>query len=672
MNPFVETITSKKELYADFLEFAKKRIELGQNAMLAHYGLFHGEAIMSFCDGKVDELMKYANVPLTSIAYFQAGFNAWKNLSQGLTSLPETNNSNNTSDNKNVTPLQQIFYGAPGTGKSYAIKELTKGKKVIRTTFHPDSDYSTFVGAYKPTMRQVKKCVIIDKEEKEVKSSVTKDDYEHKIVYSYVKQAFLKAYLAAWKKYSEGKKYPIKITTTATVPITFDAGGKHYTFDSVEDSKIYLISEFEYGKKAVKREWGKLWPGGEFILPTGEQSGKSLEHAIAKWIHENIESCTKDDFEKGWAAILAMINKGERVEVSKNPGDSSGSQTYFITKLEGKEDKIWVKADKAGNDKETLRKYFIDEKSISKDLYKELINIFKSYNSEDFDDAWEQLKNNFYTETKTTHEILTYKPQYLIIEEINRGNCAQIFGDLFQLLDRSDNGYSTYPIDADTDIQQEIERAFKEDEEYKVDSLTIEPDAVEDYQSNYNKTLEEDILHGRVLLLPPNLYIWATMNTSDQSLFPIDSAFKRRWDWKYIKISKGKDKFTGKELEWKIQADNEYDWWDFITRINEIIYRMTSSADKQLGFFFCQANNGIIDADTFVNKVVFYLWNDVFKDFAEENSSLFKFKKKDEDTQDSDITFPDFFDEKGDVVTRVVEQFIRNVKDWKKNDNSEK
>jgi len=211
---------------------------------------------------------------------------------------------------------------------------------------------------------------------------------------------------------------------------------------------------------------------------------------------------------------------------------------------------------------------------------------------------------------------------YLVIEEINRGNCAQIFGDLFQLLDRNDEGYSEYAITPDKDIKNYLAGTFKDVE-----------------------GLPEDVKSGEVMKLPKNLYILATMNTSDQSLFPIDSAFKRRWDWEYVPI-------TNAELGWKIEADKKkYDWWTFLEKINEKVGELTSSEDKKLGYFFAKAKGGVIDAKTFVSKVAFYLWNDVFKDYGTD-SDIFKTDDK------GDITFTKFFTQGGDAL---VAKFIENV-----------
>lgn len=186
------------------------------------------------------------------------------------------------------------------------------------------------------------------------------------------------------------------------------------------------------------------------------------------------------------------------------------------------------------------------------------------------------------------------KPQFLLIEEINRGNCAQIFGDLFQLLDRDDNGLSRYPIKADADLKKYLAKAFENEE-----------------------NLPATIRSGEDLRLPPNLYIWATMNTSDQSLFPMDSAFKRRWDWEYVPITEGKNRESSESLKWKIQVNgNGYDWWSFLKFTNEKVKDVTESDDKQLGYFFVKPKGDVIDVKVFVNKVLFYLYNDVFKTYG--------------------------------------------------------
>ena len=326
-------------------------------------------------------------------------------------------------DDKSL-PLQQIFYGAPGTGKSHCIKDDAAVKVadaktlVFRTTFHPDSDYSTFVGAYKPTSIEVPVMTIIGKEQMPVVNAQP----EKKIIYSFVPQAFLQAYVAAWNN---------------------------------PDDKVFLI-----------------------------------------------------------------------------------------------------------------------------------------------------------------------------IEEINRGNCAQIFGDLFQLLDRDKNGCSEYPIMADKDLSKYLNG--------------------NDEEGQPVLTNKDGIKDGK-LCLPKNLHIWATMNTSDQSLFPIDSAFKRRWEWVYMPIDD-----AGKN--WKIEVNgHEYDWYRFLTAINKEVFDLTHSEDKQLGYFFAKAKDGKIDAATLVNKVYFYLWTDVFKDYDFESQKAFK--KSD---GNASIAFKEFFS-KGKVDEIMAEQVLINL-----------
>lgn len=339
--------------------------------------------------------------------------------------------------------LQQIYYGAPGTGKSKTIKDLTFGESVIRTTFHPDSDYASFVGTYKPITEEVtlRDCYgkkVIDEETNEVVK-------EERIAYKFIPQAFLEAYVEAWKKLGSSKK------------------------------------------------------------------------------------------------------------------------------------------------------------------------------------------------------------QYLIIEEINRGNCAQIFGDLFQLLDRNEYGFSDYPIVADKDMQKYLEKEFEGWEITNKDEIN---------QLYGEANMVNLIMKGERLVLPSNLYIWATMNTSDQSLFPIDSAFKRRWDWKYVPIREGRDKETNAPLNWYINTgDKQYKWWSFISKVNELIGSLTNSEDKKLGYFFCKAKDGEIDADLFVSKVIFYLWNDVFKDYGFDDKDF-------QDEEGKILSFDRFYEDKNgttNVDIASVELFLENL-----------
>ena len=201
---------------------------------------------------------------------------------------------------------------------------------------------------------------------------------------------------------------------------------------------------------------------------------------------------------------------------------------------------------------------------------------------------------------------------YLIIEEINRGNCAQIFGDLFQLLDRDDNGVSEYPIKADSDLKMYLEG-----------ELGKNHDGIKDGE----------------LCLPSNLYIWATMNTSDQSLFPIDSAFKRRWNWEYEPI-----KYMN--TDWEIEVGgNLYSWTSFQKEVNNRIFDATNSEDKMLGDFFVKPNNNVISEKQFINKVLFYLWNDVCKD---GDGDIFK-------TDDNkDVKFSDLYDTNASVTLKSM------------------
>ena len=342
-------------------------------------------------------------------------------------------------DSIDKLPLQQIYFGAPGTGKSHEIKKNIGTHKSFRITFHPDTDYSSFVGAYKPTSVEVPMLTTLGEKAIPVKDIEGNPLTENKIIYTYVKQAFLNAYIEAWKEQANEKPQPV----------------------------------------------------------------------------------------------------------------------------------------------------------------------------------------------------------YLVIEEINRGNCAQIFGDIFQLLDRNTNGFSDYAIVPDADLSRHVKKDLEK-------LVIANKEGINAIYEECEEDMVDKVVNGKVLLLPNNLYIWATMNTSDQSLFPIDSAFKRRWDWKYIKIADA-------HKNWQIKVGTKtYDWWQFVQAINYFVFDATQSEDKNLGYFFAKAKDSIINAETFVSKVIFYLYTDVFKDYG-FSGDIFK------GANDDEMTFQSFYNADGSPCEAQIIRFIENV-----------
>lgn len=211
--------------------------------------------------------------------------------------------------------------------------------------------------------------------------------------------------------------------------------------------------------------------------------------------------------------------------------------------------------------------------------------------------AWKSLVDDTLTDAE--------KQVYLIIEEINRGNCAQIFGDLFQLLDRK-NGRSEFSIIPDAELR---------------------------------KHLAKEGLESNKLILPENLHILATMNTSDQSLFPMDSAFKRRWAMEYVPINLEQEK--AREFTYKVKGE-DYSWVEFLGKVNPLIRKATDSEDKQMGEFFIKDH---ATEEEFLNKVMFYIWNDVCKDLysASRISPLYFMRSAEGDDKKDVFTFAELF-----------------------------
>ncbi|MBR0427798.1 MAG: AAA family ATPase [Clostridia bacterium] len=231
---------------------------------------------------------------------------------------------------------------------------------------------------------------------------------------------------------------------------------------------------------------------------------------------------------------------------------------------------------------------------------------------------------------------------YLVIEEMSRGNCAAIFGDIFQLLDRSKDeeikGKSNYYVNNNL-IASQIEKGY----------------------------IEEDRIY-----LPSNLFILGTVNTSDQNVFVMDTAFKRRFEWEYISTEPKHDKKTNEELNNEIiyltvnengeLKQKAIKWWEFYQKLNVFISSsdlLGLGEDKQIGQFFIEFEKDNIKGNTekIKNKLLHYLWTDIhevsyieeirlFDDSVINFSNLYdKYKKNEKIFSDSFLKSLNFLDE---------------------------
>ena len=648
MIPFEETIKSKEELIAackkGFEDYSNKKIS--KNDFCMYFGFVHGQAITTFYEGNYEQLLVDGGFNTGSGAYFSGGINAWKNLRDGKYIFPPfLKNNIELEHSSEDLPLQQIFYGAPGTGKSHETNRVTrKYRDTIRTTFHPDSDYSTFVGAYKPTTTEEfvyglngGNTVRYAYDGKELKTS--------KIEYKFIPQAFIKAYIQAWKKMA--KMTIVTHATTGRMPIILECYKKpmlSWKITEINDQDIYLEScyklDIENFKKLTKDLWGHAWEKGIYDQ-TIFTSFQRHEQTVCNWIYQNLEN---NNFEEGWDKFIAELNNGTS-ELKVDPFTTRKCKTYYYH-IDG--DTIIINAN-LHTTQDAIGTCFEQEKDPT-NFQQAVANCLRSYNQNNLEDAWQMLEEDL--NNSGSHNSIDVEPQFLVIEEINRGNCAQIFGDLFQLLDRTKNGFSEYPIEADEDISKYIkeelkELAFNQEINDYINQQFVDGDKNPQTYDIDGKRVHvlDAILNGKILVLPSNLYIWATMNTSDQSLFPIDSAFKRRWDWEYVPIKYANGK-------WVIEiGDLRYSWVSFQKNVNEKIYSTNHSEDKMLGDFFVKADkNDVISHSVFLNKILFYLWNDVCKD---GEGDIFK------TSVNKDITFSDLYGPNGTENLIAMMEYLK-------------
>ena len=251
-------------------------------------------------------------------------------------------------------------------------------------------------------------------------------------------------------------------------------------------------------------------------------------------------------------------------------------------------------------------------------------------------------KNIIAVHDKQGNKTEEFKNVVLVIDEINRGNSAAIFGTTFQLLDRNKDGWSSYSVSVNEitfiKILELIGVTFTYDQHGHIDEYRLKPhDGVKKLETLQEKLkfLNFDLIN-RTVKIPPNLSILASMNTSDSSIYYMDSAFKRRWQWEFIGIDSKSISETG------VAFQNQDEWIVFVGKLNSFIKSnhkyIRGIEDKQIGHYFITDEQ--IQKATIQNKLMFFLWDSVFnRDKKPLITLLFGDNKEDKGEL---ITFGDF------------------------------
>lgn len=250
------------------------------------------------------------------------------------------------------------------------------------------------------------------------------------------------------------------------------------------------------------------------------------------------------------------------------------------------------------------------------EVYKERVTFYPTYSYQQFVGAYKpSVENNTVGENQITYSyvpgpflrllIKAYQNDeqffYLIIEELNRANAAAVFGDTFQLLDREEDGTSEYPVAISEDMKRYLTKIDADNDNH----------ALRDATWGYTK-----------LTLPSNFFILATMNSADQGVFPIDTAFKRRWDFNYLGIDTNEEMISAYNYSFK---DGKYYWNTIRKTINAHLLAARINEDKLLGPFFVGLNALKAENEMFIqsfkSKVLMYLFEDAVR---HNPSTIFK------------------------------------------------
>lgn len=392
-------------------------------------------------------------------------------------------------------------------------------------------------------------------------------------------------------------------------PISYSFETQLYSESNLMDSILGKLSLSDSSNKTLSFE-------GQTFIKSNPGSLGQAPFVQTLYANQGLQKClilTQFDFQD----FYPVTNKKDNLSTCINTDDLPLQQIFYGTPGSGKSFKVKNEILKGIGDDFIFRTTFHPDSD-----YATFVGCYKP--KMDGDNIKYEFTPQAFTEAYVKAWQEPDKQVYLVIEEINRGNCAQIFGDLFQLLDRK-GGVSEYPINADADLKQYLEK-------------TLGPD-------------NEGIANGK-LKLPANLNIVATMNTSDQSLFPMDSAFKRRWSWECVPI----DYNNEKSKEFTITIDgSKYNWPKFLEAVNMKIFGATDSEDKQMGNFFI---NGNVDERQFIDKVMFYLWNDICKEEYRTTNNFFRYYTDDKKTETKEFSFNELFGSDAKILLKGFMVFL--------------
>ncbi len=405
----------------------------------------------------------------------------------------------------------RIVFGAPGTGKSFRLKQEAEDligcarKNMERVTFHTDYTYAQFAGAYKPV-----------------------SDAAGKIRYDFVPGSFMRVYVNAIRNSQQMVR----------------------TYNLIEQAEVMHMFPTNPNPSDGEEKWDLF----EEITEVGQvetfQASKDSKIGDMALIYV---AKTKPGYDNGIYAIGTIVEKQGR-DVAAIRFDYVSYRYPII-------------------DYDTLKEYRPNIRSNGR-VSEEIMELVK--------------------ETK-----LPANPYLLVIEEINRAKVAAVFGDVFQLLDRDENGVSEYGIHTSEDVRRYL-------------------------ASQLNGNADD----WAEINLPDNMVLWATMNSADQGVFPMDTAFKRRWDFEYLGINENEEKIHGtillgtsmiQEVEWNLLRRAINDKLAKEYKVNE---------DKLMGPFFLsgkvlqtisEEDDMIADPDrfieTFKSKVIMYLYEDAAKQY---------------------------------------------------------